>query len=351
MKTALYEASLATAEDDADLRRLLRECVQEGSVRLRFEREPNFFAPAPAATAQDTVIVRQRLSGDVVACGTRTDRLLWLGGQQQLVTYLGDLRVHPAHRKLTGRVLQVGFAEFERVQTTKPTAATFTAIFEDNRAARSALTASRLGLPGYHPAGTLLTSAFFLRKRVATSSQVEVDLAEAADFLNQQRQSRDLAPVMTPEMLSELRCLRVIRDQRRIIGVAGLTDQRETRQIHLLGYSGTLKWVQRPIRLLLSVLGYHAIPKPQQRMEEVFVSHFAADDPQIGARLLKELRTAATEIGAQVLLITQHESDPLAVVQRSSLAVRSRGGLYQVAWPNQRVLSAFHRPSIEGAWL
>ena len=56
------QASVAVAEpeDDAGLRRLLRESVIPGAVRVAFTREPDYFAAAGLAGAGDVTIVARR---------------------------------------------------------------------------------------------------------------------------------------------------------------------------------------------------------------------------------------------------------------------------------------------------
>src|SRR5271157_2608270 len=54
-----YTIGLATTEDDADLRQLLRETPMPGPIKVSLEREPEFFAVARQEGGRhDTVVIR-----------------------------------------------------------------------------------------------------------------------------------------------------------------------------------------------------------------------------------------------------------------------------------------------------
>jgi hypothetical protein len=304
------------------------------------EKEPKF-----VQGDSEIVIVRHRLTGSVSGCGSRKDRLLWLHGREQQVAYLGDLRVHPHHRRLTGRVLQAGFQQLAQRQTEKPAAATYTAIFSDNHQALSALTHERLGLPKYVEAGKLLTSAFLLPRRARPVEDTAPDLEAASAYLNAQK--RDLSAVMTPCLLAEMADLCVLTEQGRVIGVAALADRNSHQQMRVHGYGRSLNLVSR----MLQLIGYRGLPKAGELFETLFVAHLAARDVTTAKLLLNQLRRRATHCGAHALLLTQHESDPILCLQRSALAVKSSGRLFQVAWPDQTSLNALRDPQLEGYWL
>jgi hypothetical protein len=339
MKNHLHIASRAQPADDADLRQLMRETWQDGAVKLGMEKEPKF-----VQSDSDIVIVRHRLTGCVSGCGSRKDRQMWLQGREQRVAYLGDLRVHPSHRQLTGRVLQAGFQQLAQWQAENP-ATTFTAIFSDNHPALSALTHERLGLPKYIEAGKLHTSAFLLPCWTRPIEDTAPDLEAASDYLNVQK--RDLSAVMTPCLLAEMADLCVLMEQGRIIGVAALVDRSSHQQMRVHCYGRSLSIASR----LLPLIGYRGLPKAGEIFKTMFVAHLAARDITTARLLMHRLRRKAANRGAHALLLTQHESDPMLSLQRSALAVRSSGSLYQVAWPGNLSLNALRSPQVEGYWL
>src|SRR6185436_9485087 len=91
---------LATPDDDADLRRLLRENPIAGSISLSFEREPCYFdAAIVEGPFHQTIVARESDSGRVIAFGNRSVRPLFVNGQVQDIGYMSQLRVNPKYGK------------------------------------------------------------------------------------------------------------------------------------------------------------------------------------------------------------------------------------------------------------
>jgi hypothetical protein len=348
MKRRLYHAGWATTSDDAPLRRLLRETMQEGRVTLGFEREPSFFADMPDACGHDTVVVRRAEGAEIVGCGTRTDRRAWLHGREQIITYLGDLRVHPDHRHVTGRVLQAGFERLRELARQQPTAITYTAIFDDNLRARRALDGGRIGLPFYHDQGALHTAAILVPRKTVQTGEEPVDPEEVAAFLNERRRLRDLSPLVQADHLKAMSTMLVSRHAGRINGVVALGDFRDRRQMRVHGYQGAMRLMHHPLGWLLRLCGYRSMTAPGDVAAALFVCFLEFDNLILGRSLLRQVRTAAATRGASMLLLTQHENDPLRQVANHQLALRSQGRLYEVAWDASAPVTSLLSPHVEG---
>lgn len=348
MKRSLYQADWATEADDAELRRLMRETVQEGAVTLSFEREPSFFDSMPGAMRHDTVAVRRVANGEIIACGTRMEQQVWLHGRMQTEAYLGDLRVHPSCRQFTGRVLQAGFERLRELENQRPSAITYTAIFDDNQRARHALESGRIGLPAYHDQGALHTAAILVPRRIEDNEVPSVDYEEVAALLNERRRLCDLAPIVQATHLKSMRAVLISRQQGKLTGVAALCDMRGRRQMRVHGYHGTLRSLRHPLSWLLRLCGFSPLASPGETIPAVFVSFLEADNLLVAQTLLRRLRSAAAILKAGMLILTQHESDPLRSLQKSGLSIRSRGRIYEVAWDAAAPITSLHLPHVEG---
>ena len=87
----------AHAGDGAALLALARACPMRGDITLQVEREPDFFAMDRLLGDPWQVAVAER--GDVVVgCIAVAARETYLHGRPARTTYVGDLKVHPAHR-------------------------------------------------------------------------------------------------------------------------------------------------------------------------------------------------------------------------------------------------------------
>ena len=84
--------TLATPADDESLRRLLRENPIPGSLSLTFEREPCYFdASAIEGPFHQTIVAREKDSGQVIAFGNRSVRKLFMNGHPQDIGYMSQL--------------------------------------------------------------------------------------------------------------------------------------------------------------------------------------------------------------------------------------------------------------------
>jgi GNAT superfamily N-acetyltransferase len=87
----------ARAGDGDALLALARACPMRGDITLRVEREPDFFTMDRLLGDPWQVAVAAR--GDVVVgCIAMAARETYLHGRPARTTYVGDLKVHPAHR-------------------------------------------------------------------------------------------------------------------------------------------------------------------------------------------------------------------------------------------------------------
>src|SRR5258708_4483905 len=106
---------VATATDNADIRRLLRENPMTGRIGLSFEREPDYFADAGlAGELKQTIVARER--GRIVCSGSCTIRQRFINGGPRRVGYLGGLRLD---KSVNGRfgILRGGYEFFRTIQS------------------------------------------------------------------------------------------------------------------------------------------------------------------------------------------------------------------------------------------
>src|SRR5687768_11598369 len=120
----LVEFRLATAEDDADLRHLLRVNSLPGEIHLSYEREPSYWAAAGIeGPIHKTMIVRSK-EGRAVGMGSRSVRLLFVNGEPTEVGYMSQMRVDPtfAWGASLPKVLIQGWRFYRQMQEDAPTA-------------------------------------------------------------------------------------------------------------------------------------------------------------------------------------------------------------------------------------
>ncbi len=154
-RTGRVRFEIATPEDDAEIRRLLRANPTPGRISLSFERERDYFADAhqPGETKQ-TIVARD---GKGLACvGSCTIRSRFVNGAPRRVGYLGGLRLDS---RQAGRfdILRRGYEFFRELQTDAPADFYFTSIAGDNQRARQLLERGLPGMPLYEFVGEFVT--------------------------------------------------------------------------------------------------------------------------------------------------------------------------------------------------
>ena len=87
----------ATAADNAGLVELARSCPMRGDITMCVERAPDFFALSRLEGHRWRVGIAED-RGTVVGCVAASERLAYVNGAATRTAYVGDLKVHPAHR-------------------------------------------------------------------------------------------------------------------------------------------------------------------------------------------------------------------------------------------------------------
>ncbi len=288
---------LASRDDDAGIRALLAKNPMPGRIRVRFEREPSYFAGC--APSDDVLVARDGEAVVGVAC--RSIRPLYINGSIENIGYLGQLRVDRAYR---GQLLTArGYRVMRELHEERPARGYYTTIVEGNAQAEGVLVRRSRGvMPRYRFVERLFTLGV---RRPSRRSGTKA-AATAAALLN-------LSPAYPP--------------QGRIISVPGgsaaLVDQRGYKQTIIDGYSPALA-VARP---LYNAFANIKLPKPHTTLNHAYVTHFQAEDPHA---LINAILEKAGNYDHVLFGFT--ESDPALQVARRFKPVEYISSIYTVAF-------------------
>jgi hypothetical protein len=322
--------SVASPADEAELRALLRATPMAGAIRLRFEREPDYFAGGNDDVGDTTIIARQ--AGRVVCLGRCSRRTVYVNGVRRVAGYLGELRLLPNTRRGLA-VLRAGYAFFARLEAARADGAAafyFTSVATTNRRARVVLAGGRLGLPEYQPLAELVTVAWPVPSKRARGEGAGADLADSGElreFLDQQARRYALAMPWDSRSWERLRrqglgpehfC--VVRRAGRIVAAAGVWDQSEWRQTVVDGYAGVTARIRPLLNGVAWLAGRPGWPAAGARLQQACVHPLAvaaeASAPDVAA-LLHALERRAAELGVEWLVASLAVEDPLRpVLQR-----------------------------------
>jgi hypothetical protein len=174
---ARFDVSVASAADDAEVRRILRGNALGGGIRVSLEREPDAgVAAAIEGDVHHTLIARERSSGRVAAIGSRSVRDVYVNGRPSRLAYLGQLRFNRPLRA-PRELLEAGFAACRALHESADAPCSLISIVADNEAAARLLLGIRSpSMPRFVPAGAVTTLVMRCggRERRTVPGRVEI---------------------------------------------------------------------------------------------------------------------------------------------------------------------------------
>jgi len=338
-KTSDVSFSVAAEEDDAEIRRLLRENPMPGQISLSLEREPNFFADATAPSEINQTIVA-RDSGRLVCVGSCALRPRYLNGKPRMVGYLGGLRLDA---RSAGRfsILRRGYNFFRQLQQQAPADFYFTSIAADNERARTFLERGLPGMPRYEFMCEFVTLMISTRacRQMAPNVALPGSPNELLAMLNERNSTYQFAPHWSAEDLVALSSsshleLCVLRSGREIEACGALWDQRPFKQVVVRGYSAMLAKVRPVLNNFSRLTRQPRLPAIGETLSIAFASHLACKTDASLLHLIQQLAISACRRGIELLTLGFVSNDPrLELIQQNLRCHEYRSRLYVVHWP------------------
>lgn len=342
---------VAGADDDGDVRRLLRENAMPGAVSVTLEREPNaFLAGSVEGERYDLIVARERRTRRVIGLASRAVYRGFYNGELRRIGYLGQLRLDRAWRGRAG-LLPRGFQLVHSLRAGDELPLDLTSVVADNAVARRVLTSGAPGLPAYREVGPFVTAIVPLRRPrrtppppVAVRQATAEDLGAVAECLARNRQRYQFAPSWTR---AELACPVRSRDlaptdfflateRRAVVGCLALWNQQRFKQIVVRAYSGRLRWQRPAANALARLAGAPRLPAPGRPLAHLYLSHVAIDDdrPEILDCLCAAALATARRRGASCVIAGFAAAHPFTHrLVRGYRPWTYRSVLYAVHWP------------------
>ena len=346
-----FDVRLASAADDEQVRRLLREHPLPGDVALTFEREPDSaIAAAIEGDVHQTMVARER-DGRIAGIASRAERDVFLNGRPARLGYLGQLRADlRGHR--VGALLDEGFAFCHTLHERGDVPAYLTAIVEDNHAARRLLCGLRSSAaPRFVRAGGLMTLAIprARRREIRVAPGIEIRrgsvelLEDIVACLDRNGRRCQFTPRWTVDDLLSARRTPGLEPQDffvaiargRMVGCAATWDQRGFKQVVVRDYSPRLARWRSVVNLAGPWVGLPSLPAVGRPLEFVYLSHVAVDDdrPDVAAALISEARLRLPA-GVSDMVTAFAEGSPMLPAARVARLRTYRSVLYLACWPD-----------------
>jgi hypothetical protein len=344
---------LATREDDASIRAVLRRNAMPGAMALAFAHEPSFF-DAVEVEGYDHQVVVGEMGGQVVGAGLVAIRKVYLNGNPTEVGYLSSLRADPAIRGTTA--LARGYRFFRRLHDAQQRVPFYlSTIMEENLTARDILTSGRAGMPRYHEIGRYQTVVIPLIRRrsrqlpsgmrIVAGSVIGAE--EVAAFLNEVGRMRQCYPVYTAADLQaptgllrglSLDDVAVALAGNRVMGVLACWNQQPFRQHIVTSYTGMLHWARPAVNLTAALWGCRGLPCPGEPIRSLLAACVAIrnDDPLVFRALLRHQLATYAGRGQTFLFVGLASNDPLLPTASELWHLILHSRIYIVAWEDHR---------------
>jgi predicted N-acetyltransferase YhbS len=314
--------------DNEALLALTRSTPMAGSISLRIDRDPDFFALLRLrGEGKVFVAVRGR---EVIGCISAALRTAYISGVPETVAYIGDMKVHPrfSGTRIALRLIQALEAHLRSIGIDL----CFSVVADGNQRAMP-LFEGRLGIPRWAYLGRFLVDELIPSPFIGRSRQHCIETAEAADLpaitmlLDRFHRSRQFAPQLSQDDLARTLSARreepfskifVARSGGSIVATLSLHDTREVKRNVLLGASASLRCALALVRIVAVPLPGFSVPRIGEPLRVLYARFVACEEGHWQAlqALVAMARAEAFRRRSTFLVIGLHEQDPLRSLVR-----------------------------------
>jgi GNAT superfamily N-acetyltransferase len=318
----------ALESDNEALLELTRLTPMAGSISLRIDRDPDFFA-LPRARGETMVFVAT-CKERVIGCMSASIHPAYVGGAIENVGHATDLKVHPDFMGKRLAVLLI--STIEKYLRSRGVDLSFSLVADGNRR-MMVLTEGKHGTPvqvmlGRFFVDQLLPLPFAGKSTRYRSEEAEAsDLEQIAEMLERKNRGRNFAPQVSVAVMERsvvdspstpFRKILVVREKGKIIATMTLDDTQNLRQNVLVGLPLYLRAALGALRLLALPVSSLRIPRIGEPFAILYVRFVACEEGHEDAvrHLLLQARVEAFRHRFTFLSFGLHEDDPLRSVVR-----------------------------------
>jgi len=353
-KTSELKFLLADAENEPELRALLRDNPLHGNIQVALEREPNAFHAAAISGDKYELIMGYGDNGRTfLGAGARFELDAWINGKVRRLGYLGEFRIHGGLKQRRHLLLH-SYRALRRFHEAGSTPFYLTTIIADNTTTRRLLERKLADMPTYEPLETMTTFTIPARlaaRRSARNVERGDDYGEIAGLLARQGRNYQFQPAWTEVTLSSpdrsrdlaLEDFFVCRNGSQPTGCLALWDQRSFKQTVVCGYAKPLARARPFFNLVAPFMKRPRLPAPGARLESAFLSHVAVatDNEEALVSLIAGASREALRRGIDYVMIAFADRNPLATVVRKRFPCHSYVSMiYVVYWEDGATAAA-----------
>jgi predicted N-acetyltransferase YhbS len=319
----------ANESDNQGLLALTRATPMAGTISIRIDREPDFFALL-RLRGEAKVFVAVR-GNDVIGCISAALRSTYVMGAPETIAYIGDMKIAPQFSG--GRTALRLIQSLEAYLRSMGVDLCFGVAAEGNRRALP-LFEGRLGTPQWAPLGRFLVDEMLTSPFKGSAGKYSIGTADVSDeaaivaLLNRFYRERQFAPQISEEDVASMLVhqkerastkLFVARAGDKTVGVMGLYDAAAAKQNVLLNAPAMMRAALALFRMGVAPFANVKIPRIGDTVHLLYVRTMACDDDHWEAftPLLRQARTEAFQQRFALLALGLHERDPLRSLLRT----------------------------------
>jgi predicted N-acetyltransferase YhbS len=312
----------ASETDNEALLALTRATPMDGTISLRIDRDPDFFALLRLRGA-GRVFVAAR-GREVVGCISAALRTVYVGAVPERIAYVGDMKVHPkfSGSRVAVRVIQALEADLR----SNGIDVCFSVAAEGNRRV-TPLFEGRLGIPRWTTLGRFLVDELLPTPFPDRSKHYRIETAQAADLaviaalLDRFHRSRQFAPQLADIEVADTLSAGgtfVARHGGEIVATLSVSDMGPMKRNVLLDAPGVMKGSLALLRFGTAPLPGFVVPRIGDALRLLSVRHAACDAGHQAAlaALLRRARAVTLRRRFTSLALGLHEHDPLRSLVR-----------------------------------
>ncbi|MEO7368582.1 MAG: GNAT family N-acetyltransferase [Gemmatimonadaceae bacterium] len=325
------EVRQATEADNRGLLALSASCSMRGDISLRFQREPDFFALSRLEGSDwsvDVIDAVDRIAG----CVGTSIREVYINGQPTRTGYVGDLKVHPAHRD-HGTADSLSNQAGYRMESLPDGSPALITVLAGNSAMEKRLSGER-GLDRFHWLATIRSYSIpILWKRRAKRSRVYMvverakwsDIGAMVELWTRVGLTRQFAPLFDETTLADwirsapgldISSYLLARSSNgELIGFMALWDQSSFKQMYVEKYSRKMAVVAALSNAIAPRVGGARLVAPGEQMRLQTVAHVCVprERPDILEWLIVTAHNDVRHTGCAFFNVGLDIADPLSV--------------------------------------
>ncbi len=329
----------------------LSEYSQKGNISFSLCRKPNFYQGAFIQTKEPEI---QLIVSDkqLIGCINIGRKDVWFLGKKESMVYLCDLKIHPNFQNGSAFIHIVRIT-YEKLQTESLPAPLI--MFSENKPILTIISGREnkrksLKIFHAHKIGNITTTLIERNNKLKAGSKYKIfeasynDIEKVQSFIDKESKKIDFFPVYDLNNLGnkhnkdlKINDFYIAEKEGEIVGCFALWDLRKVKQIKVVGYSKSFKFLKPFYNFWASITGRFKLKEIGEEIKNIYISCLLIKDRE--ASIYEEMLSAVLNnerLDAYDYLLSSLDiRDPLQEVHGKIRKKREIAGEFYVGHRNE----------------